>query len=245
MNTNTQTNLGTKLQTNIWYKIAEILVVFLLTFALILAVIPFVEGNLILTQLVVWVANIFMLALVWLGLRLRGESLEDFGVTFKVPTWKEGLRIFLLSLLVFVLAMLGFILGSIIMANIVGIPEGANMSNYAYLKDNIGMLFLTLIGVYIVSSFGEEVVYRGFLINRIEQIGISSRYATTIAIIISAIIFGFAHYSWGPMGIVQTAFMGLALAICYIKLKRRLWILIIAHMYMDTILMVQVYLNSN
>jgi len=44
---------------------------------------------------------------------------------------------------------------------------------------------------------------------------------------------------------VQTGFMGLALGICYIKLKRRLWILILAHAYMDTILMIQMYMASN
>ena len=35
------------------------------------------------------------------------------------------------------------------------------------------------------------------------------------------------------------------LGICYIKLKKRLWILILAHAYMDTLLMVQLYLASN
>jgi hypothetical protein len=42
------------------------------------------------------------------------------------------------------------------MGNITGIPEGADMSGYTYLKDNIWMLLLSLGGVYIVSSFGEQ-----------------------------------------------------------------------------------------
>ena len=186
-----------------------------------------------------------MLLVVWAGLKLRGENWKDFGLTFERISWRGGINVFLLSLLVVVLAVAGFILGSIIMANITGIPEGSNMSGYDYLKGNLGMLLLTLSGVYIVSSLGEEVIYRAFLINRISQIGLNTKNATTIAVIISSIIFGLAHYSWGPMGIVQTAFMGLALGICYIKLKKRLWILILAHAYMDTILMVQMYLASS
>ena len=63
--------------------------------------------------------------------------------------------------------------------------------------------------------------------------------------ILSAIIFGLIHYKWGPMGMVQTGFMGLVLGICYIKLKRRLWILVLAHAYLDTILMTQLYLGGN
>jgi membrane protease YdiL (CAAX protease family) len=239
------TKIGKQLQTNRLFKIGEILLVFIAAFVFIGLAKPLVGDDPILKQAVVWIANILMLIIVWIGLKLRGESWKDFGLGFKSITWSEGMKMFLLSLLVFVLAVAGFIFGSIVMANITGIPESANMSGYDYLKDNIGMLFLTLGGVYIVSSFGEEVIYRAFLINRISELGQETKKATIIAVILSSIIFGLVHYEWGPMGIVQTGFMGLALGICYIKLKRRLWILILAHVYMDTILMVQMYLASN
>ena len=140
---------------------------FISAFAFIKLIIPLVGDNPIFKQVVVWGANILMLIFVWTGLKLRGESWKDFGLGFKSITWSEGMKMFLLSLLVFVLAVAGFIIGSIVMANITGIPESANMSGYDYLKDNIGLLLLTLGGVYIVSSFGEEIVYRAFLINRI------------------------------------------------------------------------------
>ena len=245
MNQAFSTKIGNQLQTNSLYKIGEILVVFISAFALIKLTNPLVEGNPILKQVVIWFANILMLVIVWTGLKLRGEEWKDFGLSFKSISWKEGLKVFLLSLLVFVLAMAAFIIGSIIMANITGIPESANMSAYDFLKDNIGMLLLTLGGVYIVSSFGEEVIYRAFLINRISQLGLDTKKGRIIAIILSSIVFGLVHYEWGPMGIVQTGFMGLALGVCYIKLKKRIWILILAHAYMDTILMVQMYLLNN
>lgn len=238
--------LGILLQKNKLVQISEILLLFVVAFAIIKLSEPFVKDDLILKQASVWVANVAMLVIVWLGIKLRGDTWKDFGLTFKSITLAEGFKTFLWSLLVFILAIAGFIIGSIIMANITGIPEGsADMSGYAYLKDNIGMLLLSLAGVYIVSSFGEEVIYRGFLINRISQIGMSTKKALWIAVILSSLIFGFVHYEWGPMGIGQTTLMGLALGICYIKLKKRLWILILAHAYMDTILMVQMYLASN
>ena len=37
--------------------------------------------------------------------------------------------------------------------------------------------------------------------------------------------------------------MGAALAVAWIKAKRNLWVVIIAHAYMDLILMVQMYLS--
>ena len=233
------------LLTNKLAKIAEILLVFLVALIIIKIFVRTGDDYLLYNQAIIWIANIVMLSLVFLGLKIRGESLQDFGLSFNKISFKEALKVFLLSLLVFVLALGGFVIGSIIMANITGIPESSDMSSYAYMKDNIGMLFLSLAGVYIVSSFGEEVIYRAFLINRLTELELFNKGGKIIAVIISAIIFGFAHYSWGPMGIVPTGFMGLALGFCYIYMKKRLWILIFAHAYMDTILMVQMYLASN
>ena len=237
--------LGELLLTNRIAKIIEILSVFLVAFLIIKVFVKTDSDSPLYNQFVVWIANIVMLTMVWAGLKIRGQNWQDFGLSFKTVSLKEALKIFLLSLLVFVLALLGFILGSIIMANITGIPQGADLSGYDYLKDNIVMLIITLCGVYVVSSFGEEVIYRAFLINRISELGLNSRKGRIIAVVLSAIVFGFVHYSWGPMGIVQTGFMGLALGLCYIYMKRRLWILILAHAYMDTILIVQIYLASN
>jgi len=241
----TITSLGKLLNTNRIYKISEIVVVFISAFVFIKLLIPLAGENLVLKQAIIWFANILMLFLVWSGLKLRGESWKDFGLTFKTITIKEALKVFMLSLLVLVLAGVGFFIGSIIMVNITGMPESADMSGYDYLKNNIGMLLLTLVGVFIVSSFGEEVIYRGFLINRISQFGIDLKKGRIIAVILSSVIFGLAHYSWGAIGMVQTGFMGLALGICYIKLKKRLWILILAHAYMDATLMIQMYLTNN
>ncbi|WP_445385810.1 CPBP family intramembrane glutamic endopeptidase [Robiginitalea sp. IMCC44478] len=237
--------LGNQLHKNKLVKAGEILLLFIFTYTFIKLIMPLAGDNPLLIQAVVWTANILMLIYVWIGLKLRGESWKDFGLVFGSISLRSAVKVTLLSLLVFVLAIAGFIIGSVIMANITGIPEGANMSGYDYLKGNIWMLIITLAGVYIVSSFGEEVIYRGFLINRISQIGNDSKKATIIAVILSSIIFGLIHYAWGPMGIVQTGFMGLALGISYIKLKKRLWILVLAHAYMDTILMAQLYMASN
>jgi len=47
------------------------------------------------------------------------------------------------------------------------------------------------------------------------------------------------------MGIAQTTFMGLALGVAYLVVRRNLWILVLAHAYMDTILMVQMYIPAD
>ncbi|WP_249066604.1 CPBP family intramembrane glutamic endopeptidase [Halalkalibaculum roseum] len=132
-------------------------------------------------------------------------------------------------------------MGSIIMGMILGIPENADLSGYNYIQDNIPMLIIALLAVFIASSFGEEVIYRGFLITRISEIGGNRKVWVRIAVVLSSIVFGLVHFDWGLMGIVQTGFMGLALGISYIVLNRNLWVLVFAHAYMDAILMVQMY----
>ncbi len=234
-----------QLRTNKFAKIIEIISVFFVAFIIIKIFVQPDSDNLIYNQAVIWIANIIMLSMVWMGLRIRGENWQDFGLSFKKISLKGALKVFLLSLLVFALGVAGFVIGSIIMANITGIPESADMSSYAFLKDNIWMLFLSLASVYIISSFGGEVIYRAFVITRISELGLDNKFGRIVAVIISAVVFGFAHYSWGPMGVGQTAFMGLALGFCYIYMKKRLWTLIFAHAYMDTILLVQIYLASN
>ncbi|MCA6078928.1 CPBP family intramembrane glutamic endopeptidase [Fulvivirga sedimenti] len=240
-----RSELGKLLRTNPFVQLTEILLLFAIAFAILNTMGPLAGDDPLSVALVVGMANVLMILYIWAGLKLRGESWKDFGLTFKPVSWKQGLKIIMLSLLVALLGAAGFLLGSVIMANITGIPEAANFTGYNYLKDNFPMLLVTLAGVYLSSSFGEEVIYRAFLINRISEIGKKSKSATIIAVILSAVIFGLIHYQWGPMGMVQTGFMGLAMGICYIWLKKRLWILVLAHAYLDTILLVQLYLASN
>jgi len=238
------TKIGNLLLTNRIVKISEILLVFILAFTLIKILTPFAGDNQLMKFGIVWCANILMISLVWLGIKLRGQKWSDFGLTFGRIRLKESFRIFLLSILVCILGLAGYILGTLIMANISGMPESADMSVYDYLHNNIFMLIVTLIGVYIVSSLGEEVVYRAFLINRISELGLDTKYGKMATVLISAVIFGLVHYEWGPTGMVSTGLMGLAMGICYLKLKKKLWVLVLAHAYMDTLLLVKVYLTS-
>ncbi len=104
------------------------------------------------------------------------------------------------------------------------------------------MLLLSLAGVYIVSSFGEEVLFRGYLMTRCAEVFGGSKYGWRIAVAVSTLAFALIHYDWGISGVVQTGFMGFVLAYSYLRVNRNLWVNIIAHGIMDTILMVQLYL---
>lgn len=193
---------------------------------------------------VVWCANVLMLLAIWIGLRLRGQTWKHFGLGFQFNGWRNIVRNILRSVVVLVAALGAFILASIPMVNMGFSVQKADMSSYSWLQRDLTMLILALPAVYLVSALGEEVIYRGFLITRLSELSNSSRRSMAAFIMVfSAVIFGLIHFSWGLMGIVQTTCMGLALAASYLLLKRNLWPLILAHGYMDSVLLVQIYLS--
>ena len=238
------TTLGHLLRTNRVAQIAEIVVVFAGALAVMAIGVPIVGDHPLARQGVVWIANVFMLALVWAGVRLRGQTWEHFGLSFQYRGWRSVLRTMLKSFVVLIAAISAFAMGSVVMTVVIGTPEPASMGSYDYLRGNLPLLILALAAVYVVSSFGEEVIYRAFLINRLAAVGTGGRGALWSAVGISAVIFGLIHFDWGLMGVVQTGFMGLALGIAYLVVGRKLWALILAHAYMDTILLVQLYLPA-
>lgn len=235
------TDLGAALRENRAAQAAEIASVFLLALAVVFAGWRIVGSNPFARQAVVWVANVLMLGTVWLGLRVRGQTWEHLGLRVR-PVDLRAVGVMLLqSIIVFVIALAAFVVGSFVMANMTPAPQGADMSGYNYLQGNLPMLLVALAGVYVVSSFGEEVIYRGFLITRLAEMGRQGRAAWRIAAVTSAVVFGLAHFSWGIVGVVQTAFMGLALGIAYLVTTRNLGSLVLAHAYIDTLLLLQMY----
>ena len=59
--------IGVQLQTNLLFKIGEILLLFATAFALIKLLEPLAEDSPVLRQAIIWVANILMLLFVWAG----------------------------------------------------------------------------------------------------------------------------------------------------------------------------------
>lgn len=220
----------------------ELAVVFLPAMLVILFAESWVGDNLIARQAVIWVAYVVMLLIVYAALRTQGTNWLHLGVSFTFVGWRRVGVTLRQAAIVFVCATVAFVIGAIVMANIVGIPEGADFQSYEYLQDNPGMLLLSLAGVYIVSSFGEEVLFRGYLMTRCAEFFGGNKLGWRIAIAVSTIVFALIHYDWGISGVVQTGCMGFVLAYSYVRVNRNLWVNIIAHGFMDTILMVQLYL---
>jgi hypothetical protein len=95
--------------------------------------------------------------------------------------------------------------------------------------------------VWTFAAFGEEIGYRGYLLNRAADAGGRTRVATWIAVVVTAILFGYGHYYKGPSGIVDSGMAGLILGGAYLISGRCLWTTILAHGFIDTFGIVCVY----
>ena len=231
--------------TNKLAQVGELVGVLILPLLAIIFVVPLAGDDPFARHGVVLVANVLMLAMVWLGLRVRGQGCEHFGLSLRPANRRTVFRAVLQSFAVFVAAVAATVVGAVVMSSIFGRPEGADMSGFDYLHDNLPMLILVLVAVYFNASFGEEVIYRAFLINRIAELGSGSKSAWRLGVLISSLVFGLIHSGWGLVGMVQMTFMGLALAVSYLVVRRNLWVTILAHGYLDTILIVPMYFGVN
>lgn len=95
--------------------------------------------------------------------------------------------------------------------------------------------FLTWIPQLIVLvGFSEELLFRGYLLNRLMLIFGQSGGSKVLAVLVSAFVFGIAHWSmqsfWGSL---QAGIVGLVFASAYLLNGQRLWSLIAAHAAFD------------
>lgn len=192
-------------------------------------------------QMVIWFAYVAMVAMIWAGLRRRGQSWSDLGLGFGKPSAAAVRRAIWQSVVILIGAVAAFAVGSVVGANLFGLPEQADLSRYNPLRGNLPLLLAALPAVWLASSVGEEIVFRGFLIHRMAEIGGDSKAARWMAVAASGVAFGLVHYAWGPTGIVQTTCMGLALGAAFLFVGRNLWVTILTHVYMDTMLLVPLY----
>lgn len=170
-------------------------------------------------------------------MRVRGISWKDLGLC-KPKHYKSAL-----FATVFIV---GFAIISIVLFQILKdqlaleiAPDNSNESAVSKFGDLHGnwILFFSILPFIWLESMLEEILDRGFLINWIEGVLSNTLFATIIAVIVQAVIFGFRHsYDFSERSIT-VGLIGLAMGIGYVVFARNLWPLIIAHCTLNTISM--------
>jgi len=91
------------------------------------------------------------------------------------------------------------------------------------------------------AAFGEEIGYRGYLLNRAADAAGRTKFAYWLAVVAVAVLFGYGHYYKGAAGMIDSGMAGLILGITYLLSGRNLWACILAHGFIDTVMVVAVF----
>lgn len=121
--------------------------------------------------------------------------------------------------------------------------QPADLSGFDNIRGNLINYIVLIIFMWIVAAFGEEFVFRGLLVKRLGILLGNSKIAFWIAVLISSILFGYAHKYQGIVGMVSTGTVGFILGALYINNKNRLWLTILTHGVYDVIGITLLYLD--
>lgn len=114
----------------------------------------------------------------------------------------------------------------------------------ALVTESPAMLALWIVAVaWFAAGFGEEVLYRGFLMDRLERVA-GLRGRPWAVLIIQALLFGLPHAYQGMGGMLVTATVGLLLGWIRNRCGGNLWAAIIAHAAVDTVSMILAYADK-
>ncbi|MGH9868641.1 MAG: lysostaphin resistance A-like protein [Candidatus Polarisedimenticolia bacterium] len=163
-------------------------------------------------------------ALGWISLRMRRLRWRDVGLA-RPPSWPRailigtmaGIALELFSTYVTVPAISGW----------AGSPP--DLHDMRPMVGNLSIVLAMTLLNWTLAAFGEEMVYRGYLMNLVAGIGRGTRAAWAISLIVVSASFGFGHDYQGLTGMIQESLAGLALGLIYLACGRNLTIPIITH----------------
>ncbi|MGB3166874.1 MAG: CPBP family intramembrane glutamic endopeptidase [Alteraurantiacibacter sp.] len=100
---------------------------------------------------------------------------------------------------------------------------------------------LWIVGVAILAAgFGEEMLWRGFLMDRMERLA-GLKGQVWLIVLIQAVLFGLPHAYQGAGGMIITGSVGLLLGWIRIKQRGNLWAVCLAHAAVDVVMMSLAY----
>ncbi|MFZ1007076.1 MAG: CPBP family intramembrane glutamic endopeptidase [Candidatus Sulfotelmatobacter sp.] len=170
-----------------------------------------------------------LFALGLISMRLRSGSWTAMGLRWPA-SWRRTVMIALTA------AAVRLLLGALVIDPVTAhlwppqnLPSGADQIA------GHGMVALRwLLLIWTFAAFGEEIGYRGYLINRAADAGGRSKAAYWVGVLIISVLFGYGHYYKGSAGIIDSGMAGLILGATYILSGRNLWACILAHGFIDT-----------
>ena len=191
----------------------------------------------VLLSVVMSMAGALLVSYLWL--RRDGKLAEAWNLTLP-DNWGRTL---LQALLAGAVIVAWFQLGTLLLKSAGGsAPEVSSVIGFVTQGPATFALWIVLVA-WLSAGLGEELLYRGFLMDRLQRLkGISGRLWLVIAI--QAVLFGLPHLYQGISGVIVTAVVGLWLGWIRLRERGNLWICVLAHAAVDTVMMSLAYAQS-
>jgi uncharacterized protein len=117
------------------------------------------------------------------------------------------------------------------------------LGQFSTIYGNFAHLVFWLAISWTIGAFGEEMVYRGYINNRVADLFERSQGGWIIALIFSSALFGLGHSYQGLTGVVETFLFGSLMAGLYFAGRGSLWLPVITHGVYDTTAFVLIFLG--
>lgn len=180
-----------------------------------------------------------LLLATWL-MRRAGRSWSDVGLRRPGSWWRVA------GLVVAGYVALGALLAVLpALLQLGGMQPPALQGFTALRGDLVQYLFFAIPVSWGTAAFIEEMVARGYLLNRIaDLIGSGRAGAWWLAAVAQGALFGLGHAYQGAGGVIMTAMVGITFGLVYLLGRRNLWACIILHGLVDFVSMTAFYVGA-
>jgi uncharacterized protein len=174
----------------------------------------------------------------WISLRLRDGGWKAVGLV-RPKSWPRTVAI-AVALAVALQLISEYVVVPLVM-QWTGKPP--DLSEFKPIVGNVKLALVALGIVWTFAAFGEEMVYRGYLLRRAADIGGGTAIAYWVGLAYVTVLFGFGHYYQGAAGVVDTAVTSALFGSAYLLSGRNLWVPILAHGFSNTIAIALVFFD--
>jgi hypothetical protein len=172
----------------------------------------------------------YLLALGWSSLALRGMRWRDLGLA-RPPNWARAIAIGVAAGAA--MEIIELFITQPLIVRLTG--EYPDLSQLHGVVGNLAWLLVLLAGSWVLAAAGEELVWRGYVLNRLGDLLGRRPVGSAFALVVASVWFGLAHADQGITGIVDNTIDGGLLGLLYVANRRQLIVPFIAHGITDTI----------
>jgi uncharacterized protein len=172
----------------------------------------------------------FLFLLGWISIRMRGLRWRSVGLTLN-RNWLRTLTLGVGAGLL--MEAFELFVSQPLLIRITG--KQPDLSDFQAIYGNLKWTLILLALTWPLAAFGEEMVWRGYLMNRVADLRKHTRLAWFIGLIAVNMAFGYAHSYQGITGIIDEGLMGVLLGLLYLGSGCNLSVPIVAHGIADTV----------